>query len=322
MPRDVLILGGTGFVGRALVARLVSRHVGGGVSLTLPTRRPARAKALGSLPTVQLVEADVHDEATLARLVAGRDAVVNLVGILHGSQAEFTRAHVELPRKLVSACRRAGVRRLVHVSALGVPDAGLAAPSRYLRSKTAAEVALRESALDLTLLRPSVIFGEEDRFLNLFAKLQAVFPLVPLGGADARFQPVWVEDVAQAIAVCLDDPATIGQIFELAGPHTYTLAELVRLAGRWSGHERAVIPLPDALARAQAALLGLLPGEPLMTTDNLDSMKQPNVAGGRRPGLQQLGITPTPLEAVAPSWLGRRSAEARLDTLRQFAGRD
>ncbi|MGA0610475.1 complex I NDUFA9 subunit family protein [Caldimonas sp. KR1-144] len=321
-PTDVLILGGTGFVGRALVARLVSRHFGGGGEITVPSRRPARAKALTSLPTVELVQADVHDEATLARLVAGRDAVVNLVAILHGSQAQFTHVHVDLPRKLAAACRRAGVRRLLHVSALGVPDAGLAAPSRYLRSKTAGEAVLREAGLDLTLLRPSVIFGEDDRFLNLFARLQALLPVMPLAGADARFQPVWVEDVAQAIAVCLDDPSTIGQTLELAGPHVYTLSELARLAGRWSGHERAVLPLPDALARLQAGLLALLPGEPLMSTDNLDSMRVPNVASGRWPGLARLGITPTPLEAVAPAWLGRRSPEARLDVLREAARRD
>lgn len=322
MPSDVLIIGGTGFVGRALVARLVSRHAGGGINITVPSRRPARAKAMGSLPTVEVVAADVHDDATLARLVAGRDAVVNLVGILHGSQAAFARAHVELPKRIAAACRRAGVRRLLHVSALGVPDAGLAAPSRYLRSKTAGEVTLREAGLDLTLLRPSVIFGAEDRFLNLFARLQALFPVMPLGGADARFQPVWVEDVAQAIAACLDDASTIGQTLELAGPRIYTLGELVRLAGRWSGHERPLLPLPDALARLQAAVLALMPGDPPISPDNLDSLRVPNVASGRHPGLVRLGITPTPMDAVAPAWLGRRSPEARLDRLRRFARRD
>jgi len=322
LPSDVLIIGGTGFVGRALLARLVARHGGGGISLTVPSRRPARHKALISLPTVQLVEADVHDEATLARLVAGCDAVVNLVGILHGSQAAFTRAHAELPRRIAAACRRAGVRRLLHVSALGVPDAGLEGPSRYLRSKVHGEVALRDAGLDLTILRPSVIFGAEDRFLNLFARLQAVFPVMPLGGSQARFQPVWVEDVAQAIALCLDDPSTIGATLELAGPRVYTLAELVRLAGRWSGHERAQLPLPDALARLQARALGLLPGEPLLSVDNLDSMRVPNVASGAHPGLASLGIVPTPMEAVAPAWLARRSPEARLDRLRSLARRD
>lgn len=322
MDTDVLILGGTGFVGRALVARLVARHAGGGARIMVPSRRPARAKALSSLPTVEVVGADVHDEATLARLVEGRSAVVNLVAILHGSEAAFAHVHVELARKLARACRLAGTRRLVHVSALGVPDAGTDAPSRYLRSKAAGEAALREAGLDLTLLRPSVIFGEADRFLNLFARLQALFPVMPLGGADARFQPVWVEDVAQAITICLDDPSTIGQTLELAGARIYTLSELVRLAGRWSGHERAVLPLPDALARLQAGLLSLLPGEPLMSGDNLDSMQVPNVAGGQWPGLARLGIVPTPLEAVAPAWLGRRSPEARLDKLRRFARRD
>lgn len=315
---NILVLGGTGFVGRSVCEALVERARGGEGRITVPSRRPQRAKAIQLLPTVEVVNADVHDEAQLARLVRGRDAVINLVAILHGSEAAFQRVHVDLPRKLAQACQAAGVRRVVHVSSLG---AAQGAPSRYLRSKAAGEAVLRSAGLDLTVLRPSVIFGADDRFLNLFAALQAVFPLMPLAGADARFQPVWVNDVARAIARALDKHASIGMTCECTGPRVYTLAELVRLAGRWSGHERAVIPLPAALGRLQATLMEWLPGEPLMSRDNLDSMRVPNVASGAVPGLESLGIQPTALESVMPEWLAHGGSPARLNAWRRSAGR-
>ena len=315
---NVIVLGGTGFVGRSLCEKLVERARGGQGRITVPSRQPQRAKAIQLLPTVEVVQANVHDEAQLTRLVAGCDVVVNLVAILHGNEAAFAHAHVDLPRKLARACQATGVRRVVHVSALG---ASANAPSRYLRSKAAGEAVLRGAGLDLTLLRPSVIFGTEDRFLNLFAKLQGVFPLMPLAGADARFQPVWVNDVAQAIVNAIDRPGSIGQAYECTGPRVYTLAELVRLAGRWSGHERPVIPLPTALGRLQAMAMECLPGEPLMSRDNLASMQVPNVASGAQPGLDALGVQATPLEAVMPEWLARGGGAARLDQWRRGAGR-
>jgi uncharacterized protein YbjT (DUF2867 family) len=315
---NLLVLGGTGFVGRTLCEKLVERARGGSGLITVPSRQPQRAKALQMLPAVEVVGADVHDEAELARLVAGRDAVINLVAILHGNEAAFQQAHVALPRKLARACAAAGVRRLVHVSALG---AAVDAPSRYLRSKAEGEAVLRSAGLDLTLLRPSVIFGTDDRFINLFAKLQALFPLMPLAGAEARFQPVWVNDVAQAIAHSLDRHDSIGQTYECAGPRVYSLAELVRLAGRWSGHERPIIPLPAALGRLQALLMECMPGEPLMSRDNLDSMQVPNVATHRHPSLAALGIRPSALESVMPEWLSRSGEAARLDRWRRGAGR-
>jgi NADH dehydrogenase len=317
-PHNLLVLGGSGFVGRSLCERLVESSGGGGARVVVPTRRAPRGIAIRHLPTVEVVETDLHNDSQLARLVRGADAVVNLVAILHGSVTEFDRAHVALPRRLAAACAGAGVRRVVHISALGV---GLDAPSRYLRSKTAGEAMLRQAGLDLTVLRPSVIFGEEDRFLNLFASLQAVFPLVPLAGSSARFQPVWVEDVAEAIVRCLQRDSTIGQTYECAGPRIYTLSELVRLAGRWSGHERPQLPLPAALARLQALAFELLPGEPLISRDNLDSMRTPNVAGGTLPGLEALGIRPTALESVAPQYLGTGHGRARLDRYRAMARR-
>jgi NADH dehydrogenase len=301
MKGQVAVLGGTGFVGHAVCEHLVERSGGAGGRIVVPTRRLRHGLALQSLPTVQLVQANVHDDRDLARVLAGCEAVVHLVAILHGSEAEFERVHVQLPQRVAAACKAAGVRRVVHVSALGaVPDA----PSRYLRSKAAGEQVWRESGLDVTVLRPSVIFGARDRFLNLFAQLQALAPFVPLGGAHARFQPVWVEDVAAAVVRCLDQPATIGQVFECAGPQQFTLADLVRLAGRLSGHPRPVLPLPGALARLQALVMECLPGEPLMSRDNVDSMRVPNVATPGQPGLEALGVQASGVEGVAAGYLG------------------
>jgi NADH dehydrogenase len=314
----VLVLGGSGFVGRALCAQLVDRFGGANARIVVPTRRPARAQSLRPLPTVELVKADVHDDATLARLVAGCDAVVNLVAILHGNEAAFDRVHVQLPKRLAQACATAGVDRVVHVSALG---AAADAPSRYLRSKAAGEAALVSKGLDLTVLRPSVIFGDGDRFLTLFARFLAFAPFFPLAAAHARFQPVWVDDVATAIVRCLDDRTTIGETIECCGPEVYTLKELVEIAGRASGHPRRVIPLPAGLARLEAGLLEWLPGEPLMSRDNLDSMTVANVASGDRPGLARLGIRPAAVEAIAPIYLGLMQGPGRLEAWRAAAHR-
>ncbi|BAL93835.1 complex I NDUFA9 subunit family protein [Rubrivivax gelatinosus] len=316
--KNVLVLGGTGFVGRSLVERLVERNGGGGGRVIVPTRRISHGTALRSLPTVELVEADVHDERTLARLVGQADAVINLIAVLHGSRAQFQRVHVELPRRLAHVCAAAGGRRVVHVSALGV---GAGGPSNYLRSKTEGEAALQSPGVALTIVRPSLIFGTEDRVLNVFAELQAAAPFVPLPGGDAKMQPVWIEDVTTAIVRCLDDNTTIGQVYELAGPKVYTLSEIVRLAGRWSGHERRQIPLPDAVGRLQAMLMEAMPGTPLMSRDNLDSMRVPNVASGKLPGLHALGIEPTAMEAVAPGYLGGAFGRARYDRWRGHARR-
>jgi NADH dehydrogenase len=302
----LLILGGTGFVGRTLCALLSSAHPG--LAIVVPTRRAQRARPLLPMPGVQPVQADVHDEAALRALLAGTDAVVNLVAILHGDAAAFERAHVKLPQTLARAMRAAGVSRLVHVSALGV---AADAPSLYLRSKAAGEACLLQAGLACTVLRPSVIFGAGDRLLNLFARLQAVAPVLPLAARGARFQPVWVRDVAAAIVKALEEPATAGSVYECAGPEVMTLGELVARAGRHAGCERPQIGLPGWAAWAQALAMEWLPGEPLMSRDNLRSMRVPNVATGKLAGLAELGITAAALDAVAPQVLGPSPLIAR-----------
>ncbi len=298
----ILLIGGSGFIGSHIAARLADE----GRRVIVPTRRYMRANHLSVLPTVQIVEADVFDERTLDRLLPQVDAVINLVGVLHSRPghpwgAAFEHAHVALPRLLARACSQHQVRRILHMSALGAAPEG---PSMYQRSKAAGEKILLDApGLQVTSFRPSVVFGPEDNFLNLFAKLQALAPLMPLGGAEAKFQPVYVGDVARAFTDALDDPRSVGQMYELVGPRVYTLRELVRLAGVYSGHARPVIPLPAPIARLQALALEYLPGGPLMSRDNLDSMKADNVASGRFPLPPHWH--PTPLEVVAPGYLQR-----------------
>jgi len=335
--KNIFVPGGTGFVGAHVCEKLVRE----GWQVTVPTRRLANAQALLHLPNLTLLELDVHDAAALGQAVAGHSALVNLVAILHGTQAAFERVHVALPRSIGQACALAGVEQVVHLSALGADAQTPAnAPSMYLRSKGAGEAALLQAAgaagagqaarpgFDLSILRPSVIFGAEDKFINLFASLQKLFPVLPLAGASARFQPVWVQDVASAVVRCLagvpslPSPRTI----EVAGPEVFTLKQLVQLAARLSGVAgglgRPVIALPEWAGRLQATLMGLAPGEPMMSLDNLDSMKVPNVASGKLPGLAALGITPSALAPIAQDYLTRNSVSAGVMGLRQHAGRN
>ncbi|MCW7539309.1 complex I NDUFA9 subunit family protein [Aquabacterium sp. A7-Y] len=315
----IVVLGGSGFIGTHVCEKIVEDRQPGSVSILVPTRRLGHARHLLPLPGLDTEQADVFDAPQLERLLAGADVVVNLVGILQGRPADFQRVHVGLPERLVRACRQTGVRRVVHISALG---AAADAPSHYLRSKAAGETALRtEPGLQLTVLRPSVVFGEGDRFLTVFAGLQRRFPVLPLAAAGARFQPVWVEDLARAVVCCIDEPWRAGQVYECVGPRSYTLAELVRLAGQWTGHERRILPLPAALGRLQALLLEALPGEPLMSRDNLASMQVDNIASGRLPALEALGIVPAALEAVAPRYLADPGLGRRVYVLRATARR-
>jgi uncharacterized protein YbjT (DUF2867 family) len=315
----VVVVGGSGFIGSHLVARLSAE----GARVIVPTRRAERARHLIFLPRVEVVEADVGDDACLDRLLAGADAAINLVGVLASKPGvpygpRFKKAHVELPRRVVAACARQHVPRYLHMSALGASTSG---PSMYLRSKADGELAARsEPTVAATIFRPSVVFGEGDSFLSLFARLQRFLPLVPLAGADTDFQPVHVGDVVQAFTRALQDKKTRHQVYELGGPTIYTLAELVRMAGRYSGHPRPVIAIPDWAGNLQAALFEMLPGEPLMSRDNLASMKIDNVVDLSIQALTAatLGIRPTALEAVAPHYLGQAD---RFDEFRARAGR-
>jgi NADH dehydrogenase len=286
----VLLVGGTGFLGGAIASRLAKA----GFELTLPARRPERVRHLAVLPTARLVAADVHNEAALADLMHGQDAAISLVGILKGN---FQRAHAELPGKIARAAAAAGVPRLLHVSALA---AAADAPSNYLRSKAAGEAALRTAFPAATIFQPSVIFGRGDSFLTLFARLLKTAPVVPLACPEARFQPVWVEDVVSAVVASLDRHESVGQTYPLCGPREYTLRDLVDFAGKLSGHPRPIVGLPLPLSYLQAFLMELLPNGP-MTRDNLRSMSTPSVcpAGCTLP----FGLTATSLEAVAPSYL-------------------
>ena len=316
-PR-ILVLGGSGFVGRQVCEQLARL----GWHITVPTRRAVNAAKVQSLPGLSVLEASVHSEADLARLMPGHDAVVNLVAVLHGSETRFEQVHVELPAKIVRAMQHAGVQRLVQVSALG---ADLQGPSKYQRSKARGEAVLQGAGLQLTVLRPSVIYGAEDKFLNLFADLQGIAPFMPLAGSGTRFQPVWVGDVARAVVTCLQKPETIGQTYELCGPDVLTLGQLVKQAGQWAGvnqgRGRPVIALPMWVGWLQAAAMELAPGEPLMSRDNLASMKVDNVATGLLPGLAALGITAASVAGVAPTYLGHRGPRSKLNLWRSGAGR-
>ena len=316
--RKVLVIGGSGFVGSAIVRRLSAQ----GVKDMVPTRRRERSKHLILLPGVEVVEADVNDDAVLNRVVSGMDAVFNLVGILHGDSGspygrKFKAAHVDLPRRVGAACAAAGVPRLIHMSALGVATD---APSMYLRSKAAGEDAVKAAAHDvaLTIFRPSVIFGSDDRFTNLFATMQRVLWVLAVGGADARLQPVHVEDVARAMVGAMDNPSTSGRTYDLAGPAVLTLKEIIQCVGRISGHARPVLALPAGLARLQAWFMEFMPFQ-ILSRDNLDSLKVDSVSSACF--APELGVTPVSMEAVLPGYLSGRAPRERYMQLRDHARR-
>lgn len=303
---NILVLGGSGFIGRYLVPRLDAA----GYSITVPTRNRERSRHLILLPQTDVVQMNIHDDRDLDRLMSDKDVVINLVGVLHGRLGDgndpygpdFRAAHVQLAERIIASARRYRVKRLVQVSALGVTDNDPATlPSRYLRSKAAAEKLVRESGLPWVVFRPSVVFGPGDSFLSMFARLQRLLPVMAVANADARFQPVYSGDVATAILKGVHDPLMVGKIYELAGPDVYTLRELIQLAGRCSGHERRVINLPLSIGHLQAMVMEKLPGKTLLSRDNLLSMKVDNVATG--PMAPELGMVPTPIATIAPTYL-------------------
>lgn len=305
------MFGGSGFVGRHICNRLAAE----GYRVRVPTRNRERAKDLLTLPTVDVVQADVHDPSAISGLMQGTEAVINLVGVLHGGRGRnsFEEAHVGLTRKITEACRKNGIRRYLHMSALNADRSGASA---YLRSKAEAESIVFAAQLDATVFRPSVIFGPGDRFLNLFASLQRMLPVLVLGSPGARFQPVFVEDVAAAFAAGLEDVRSLGQGYELCGPTVYTLRELIDYVGRATGHARPVIGLGDRLSYWQAYFMEWMPVK-LLTRDNYYSMKADSVCRCEFP----FGIQPTALEAVAPEWLGHRTPRSRYSRYRNQAGR-
>lgn len=308
----ILVVGGSGFVGRHVVNRLAADEW----RVVVPTRQRDKARHLFLLPTVDVVEADVGQKAELARLASGVSAVVNLVGILNETPAQtFAKVHVELTANVVAACKASGVRRLIQMSALNADPAG---PSRYLRSKGEAEAAVVASGLDWTIFQPSVIFGREDRFLNLFAKVLRVAPVMALARADARFQPVYVGDVAESVARSLALPATIGHRYPMCGPKAYTLRDLVRFVGDTIGAPRPIIPLGATLGMLQAFALELLPGT-LMSRDNLASMDRDSVCGCDFPPV--FGFAPQALETIAPAYLGPDAEKSPYDDYRARSSR-
>ena len=302
MTSPVLLVGGSGFVGRSVTARLIEH----GHTVIIPTRRLVRPERVARMPKVQWIQGSVHDGpflADLCRSVGPSGAVINLVGILHDRPGQpygekFKSAHVDFVRLLLETLQSAGIRRYIHMSALGADPDG---PSMYQRSKGDGEHLVRSSGLDWTIFRPSVIFGARDNFINLFSRLASRLPLLPLACARAKFQPVSVENVAEAMVRALEMPYTIGQSYDLAGPEVWTLAQLVRFAARCAGHARLVLPLPLWVGIVQAYLFELMPGEPLMSRDNLASMRVDNVLP---PGTDQVldtvfGIFPEPLESLS-----------------------
>jgi uncharacterized protein YbjT (DUF2867 family) len=318
---QVCVLGGSGFVGRHVCHALAAQ----GYRVRVATRDRERAKEdLILLPTVNVEELDVHNPAQLTGFLRGAEAVINLVGVLHDGRGpgSFQAAHVELARQTVAACRQNGILRLLHMSALAADRAG---PSAYLRSKGEAEAIVRGSDLAWTVFRPSVIFGRGDRFLNLFATTLKLFPVLPLACPQARFQPVFVEDVAAVFAQGVPDLGSVGKAYDLCGPRSYTLRELVEYVAAVTGRRRPIIALNDAASYAQAFAMELPPFKQilsalgmLMTRDNYHSMKVDSVCSGSFP----FGITPAALEAVAPSYLGDRTPRSRYQRFRAQARHD
>ncbi|HEX3861614.1 MAG TPA: complex I NDUFA9 subunit family protein [Stellaceae bacterium] len=298
----VAILGGSGFIGRYVVKRLAGR----GDVLTVGGRNATAAKFLrlkGEVGQVGLVNLAIDDERLLPAFVAGADTVVSLVGILHeGWGQRFDTAHHVGPARLARAAREAGVERFVHVSAIG---ADARSTSAYARSKAAGEEAVRDAFPTATILRPSVVFGPEDQFFNKLAAMAVIAPAMPLiGGGETRFQPVYVGDVASAVVRCIDDPATAGRTYELAGPRIYTMRALTELVLTEIHRKRLLVDIPFGLATFKARFLSLLPNPPL-TPDQVEMLKRDNVPSSGAMTLAALDIAPTPVEAILTTYLDR-----------------
>jgi uncharacterized protein YbjT (DUF2867 family) len=316
-PLSIVVLGGTGFLGTRLVARLIKD----GHQVTVLSRDREQHKHLLVLPGLTLENCDVYQEAQLSERLRGSDVVINLVGILNErwfGGGGFRRAHTELTQHILTAARSAGVKRLLQVSAL---KAAADAPSYYLRSKGEAEKLIRDrsTTLDWTIFQPSVMFGPGDSFLNRFAGLLAAIPLVfPLARPNARLQPVAVDDVVNAMRLCLHGGASSRQTYELGGPQVYTLREIVGMVAKMTHHRRWIMGLPNVLGRMQAFFLNFVPGRPF-SSDNYKSLKVDSVCS--EDGFAKLGIKPQSMAAAARLFLGAQEDNARLSQNRAAAGR-
>ena len=302
MARLVTVFGGSGFIGRYIV-RLLAQE---GWRVNVAVRDAERAKFLkpmGDVGQVTPMAVSLRDRDAVAAAVAGADAVVNLVGILYESgRQSFEGVHHEGARTVAEAAARAGVGRLVQVSAIGADPAS---PSLYARTKAAGEAAVRAAFPASTILRPSLVFGPEDGFFNRFAGLARVMPALPLfGGGKTRFQPVYVGDIAEAVRRVLADPHSAGKTYELGGPTIYTFRQLMELMLKEIRRKRCLVSIPFGIARLEARFLQVLPVPPL-TVDQVRLLERDNVAAIGAPGLAELGIAPTPVEAVIPSYLDR-----------------
>ena len=306
---NICVLGGSGFVGTELVTRLVQA----GHWVRIPTRNLADADRLRVLDTAELRPANVHDPRVLSQLFQDCSAVINLIGILNEQgRATFARVHTELAAKVLAAARRAGVRRILHMSSLGASER---APSRYLRSKAAAEAALKapsqgeQAQPAVTVFRPSVIFGAGDSLTNRFAHLlRSSGGVLPLARAGARFAPISVLDVAEAFMRALTRPGSAGASYELCGPEVLTLEQIVRLTARVARRPCHILKLPDPIAWLQGAVMGLLPGKPF-SLDNFRSLTLDSVC--RENGCAALGIAPRPMLAELPLYLAPTRAQLR-----------
>jgi uncharacterized protein YbjT (DUF2867 family) len=304
IDRIVTVFGGSGFLGRHAV-RAIAKG-GAGPRIRVPGRRPNLANYLlpaGHVGQIQLMRANVTEQADVARAVEGADAVVNLVGILNpGGGQSFEAIHVDAVRMIGRTSREAGVATVVHISTPGISTES---ESIYSRSKAEGEIALRAEFPQATILRPSLVFGPEDDFCNKFAGLARFLPALPLiGGGHTRFQPVYVGDVADAIVRCLDDPSTRGKTYELGGPSVYSFRQMLEIILRETGRKRLLIPLPFGIARLQALFLQFLPGK-LLTPDQVTFLKTDNVVAPDALTLADLGIAPDSMEAILPTYLWR-----------------
>lgn len=312
--KEICVLGGSGFVGSAIVAKLDAA----GYSVKVLTRRRDTAKHLLLLPNVQVVECNVLDYQALNSALRGTDAVINLIGIFHQSRRlSFNTMHHQLPAQLAKICVDLGITRLLHMSSL---CADKKAPSQYLQSKALGEAALLalQDKVNITIFKPSIIFGRGDTFINLFATLIKILPVVMLAKPNAKFQPVWVEDVASCFVKSLENTATYGQTYELAGPKVYSFRELVQHVMNTLHIQRPIIGMGDKLSYAQAFMMEWLSIK-LMSRDNIRSMEVDNVSAKPFPAI--FGVAPTALEALIPEYLVDETPRGAYDRFRRSAAR-